>query len=297
MGGIWYMPTSQWSGNSNGEGNSLHYDINNAPVTTYEGNFGSQKYGLNAGIRVGNNSNAVGKIDQFMGYVGYDGFYLRAQSSDLFGTANLQCGSLSCQAQSSYAINTVYQNFQLVHSIGGNYENFWGIGYTTLALPQLYGIQSNSDFRQFTPFSIADPNSRFKIYSAFFGFDTLNWTSIAENNGFGFWLYTQDGIGFGSQSVSSSIQSSIESQAGGETMPSSLVTSMGDFSLTLGVKWEKQLPKYNMSIGSGLGFNVHAMLYDGGWNTFSTGNTASVKATAITFLVGFGPEFKLVARM
>jgi hypothetical protein len=52
-----------------------------------------------------------------------------------------------------------------------------------------------------------------------------------------------------------------------------------------------------MSIGSGFGFNVHAMLYDGGWNTFSTGNTSMVKATAITFLMGFGPEFKLVARM
>jgi len=158
-----------------------------------------------------------------MGYVGYDGFYLRAQSANLFGTANLQCGSSSCQTQ-SYGINTVYQNFELVHSIGGNYENFWGIGYTTLALPQLYGIQSNSGFRQFTPFSIADPASRFNLYSAFFDFDTLNWTSIAENNGFGFWLYTQDGIGFGSQSVSPSTQNSIQSLSGGETMPSSLVT-------------------------------------------------------------------------
>lgn len=290
--GFWYMPTTSWAGktSSTSGGGELHFSINNSPFTTYEGNIAVEKVGLSLGVSVDVDNNVVGKLNRLMGYIGAGGFFLRLQTTNLKGAADWQGTALTGQT-SHYNIDTSYQNIELVRAFGQDKSSFWGLAYSTLTLPEQISVWGNIN-NVYTGYDSVDPAGAMKIYSLLFGSDSLNWNSIRRNDGFGFWAYTQDMFGWGSQTVSAAVEDRISKYFGGRTIPTSLDTLLIDYTLTLGAKWERH--SSTMAIGLGLGFNFHGTIWMGGWNAEGSGSN-DLAAYTTTMLSGSGPEFKLIA--
>ena len=287
------MPTTSWQGRTAAAqdgGGRLSYVINNSPFTTYEGGFVNTTTGLSLGVSLDVDNNLVGKLNRVMGYVGFHGFFLRVQNATLKGTADWEGKALTGQPL-SYSINTTYQNIQLIRGLQDEKEWFWGFGYSTLTLPVQVSVWGDIN-RVYTNYDSVDPASQLKIYSLLFGFDTLNWYSLKANDGLGFWCFTQDMLGYGSQSVDPTVEQRIKTFYSGRTIPSSLTTTLIDYTLTIGMKWERRFSSTGW--GFGFGYNVHGMLFMSGWNVRGSGDS-DLNAYSTTGLSGHGPQFKLIA--
>jgi hypothetical protein len=65
-----------------------------------------------------------------------------------------------------------------------------------------------------------------------------------------------------------------------------------DYTLTLGMKWEKQFT--HAGLGVGVGYNFHGMAMMSGWNARGS-EPNDLNAYSNTLLAGHGPELKLLA--
>lgn len=291
-GGVWYIPSTVWDGKTTASqegGGNLNYSINNSPATTYEGGLINAQTSLSLGVSVDVDNNFVGKLNRLMGYIGYRGFFVRVQNTTLKGTANWKGPTLVGQPL-SYEISSTYQNVELIRMFDADNDMFWGIGYSTLTLPQQISVWGDIN-RVYTNYDNVDPASKIKIYSLLFGLDTLNWKSIAKSSGFGFWCFTQDLFGYGTQSVDPGVDQRIKAFYGGRTIPSSLDTSLIDYTLTIGAKWERRFTKAGLGIG--FGANFHGMWFMSGWNARGSGAN-ELNAYSTTMLAGYGPQIKLI---
>ena len=291
-GGAWYMPSTSWSGKTSASrdgGGNLHFKINDSPFTTYEGGLINTNTSLSLGVSIDVDNNLVGRVNRIMGYVGFHGFFLRVQNATLKGTARWEGSGLTGQP-SSYSIDSPYQNVQLIRMFDTAKDMFWGFGYSTVTLPQQVSVWGDKN-NVYTNQDSVDPASKIMIYSLIFGADNLNWSSIQHDDGFGFWCFTQDMFGYGNQTVDPAVNQRVKAFYGGRGIPTSLETSLIDYTLTLGAKWQRKFK--SSGVGVGLGYNVHGMYMMSGWN--ARGSEANdLNAYTTTFLAGHGPQLKVI---
>jgi hypothetical protein len=279
--------------------NQLAIDMDQTASTTYEGELFFKVLRLKVGLNVDVDNNLVGKLDRLMGYINYDGFTLRVQTSELRGTA-VWTGADLAGMPSSTRFDNPFISVDLLYYRQTGGLDYFGLGYTSYHLPVQLTILTwdparNSVWwaKQSTAYQ---PDMAFQIYSLLFGLDTLHEAftktgTLARMQGFGFWAATQDRAGAGISYISDETKGWIEAANPGTTLWSATqIAMLVDYNLILGAQWVGDLGP--VRLGAGAGFEIGGQTVMCVTPKGSVNSTAYVDASPSFYLFHYGPVLK-----
>ena len=289
--------TDGWFGEATPDDNNTKITMDRTWSTTYEGNFLFTKLKLNVGIDLDVDDNVIGKIYNILGYVGYQGFMLRAQTAELKGTLRWTGASLPGMPE-SVSFDNRYTSIDLLHAFkGGDYSNYWGIGYSSYMLPVQLDCLTYSDSRQEVWWAgdVYQPDMAFHIYSLLLGMDTLRSSFSGHGpQGLSVLCMTQDRAGGGVSYISDQAKAWVEEANPGCSLWSTTQLAMLiDYDLSLGVQWAGNAGP--VRIGAGMGYDL------GGQTILCTslkGGVSSdkyVDASPSLYLFHSGPFVRIIA--
>ncbi|MDY7028307.1 MAG: hypothetical protein SVR04_08430 [Spirochaetota bacterium] len=255
-----------WFGYSTPRQNQLSLDMERTACTTYEGDLFLKKLRLTLGLSVDVDDNLIGKFNRLMGYVNYEGFSLRVQSSTLRGTAEWN-GEAVAGMPGEYVFDNPLVSVDLLRYTDRDGIDYFGIGYTSYRLPVqldcLIYDTTRGEVWWAPQGAVYQPDMAFGIYSLLFGVDTLHeafaMTGImASMQGFRPWMATQDRVGVGLSHISDEARTWVETANSVDT-PRTLwsteqIAMLVDYDLTLGMQWVGDLGQ--LRLGFGIGFNI-----------------------------------------
>ncbi len=243
--------------------NQLTLDMDQTASTTYEGELFLRKLRLKVGLNIDVDNNLIGRLDRFMGYINYDGFALRVQTSELRGTA-VWTGAALPGMPAVYPFDNPFVAVDLLYYTKAGGIDYFGAGYTSYRLPVQLTILTYDPVRdsvwwadQSTAYQ---PDMAFHIYSALFGLDTLHEAfaragTFAGMQGLTVWMATQDRAGVGLAYISDEARGWIEAANYPKTLWSATqIAMLVDYNLILGAQWVGDLGP--VRLGLGLGFEV-----------------------------------------
>jgi hypothetical protein len=243
--------------------NKLSIDMDQTATTTYQGDLFFKKLRLKVGLNVDVDNNFVGKLNHLMGYVNYEGFELRVQTSTLRGTTVWSGATVPTMPTRSSFDNPFVSVDLLRYSGGMNGLSYWGAGYTSYRIPVqfdclIYDTARGEVWWGDNP--VYQPDLAFQIYSLLLGLDTFHaafagTSSMLAKDGPGVWMATQDRVGVGVSKISDEATSWVEAANGGRKLWSARqIAMLVDYDLTLGAQWIGNVRPVRLAIG--LGFNV-----------------------------------------
>lgn len=243
--------------------NQLTVDMDQTACTTYEGELFFKKLRLKVGLNIDVDNNLIGRLDRFMGYINYDGFTLRVQTSELRGTA-IWSGADHAGMPTEYPFDNPFVSVDLLYYRRTGGIDYFGAGYTSYRLPVQFTILTYSTAEDSvwwaTPYSTAyQPDMAFHIYSALFGLDTLHEAfarsgTFADMQGLTVWMATQDRAGVGLAYISDEARGWIEAADDLPLWSATQIAMLVDYDLILGAQWVGDLGP--VRLGLGLGFEV-----------------------------------------
>ena len=242
--------------------NQLAVTMDRTASTTYEGGLFFRKLKLKIGLDIDVDQNFVGKLDRLMGYLGYDIFEVRVETSSLKGTARW-LGTPQGGMPPSTSFDNPFVSVDLLYYLPRRGDTYVGIGYSSYRLPVqldclVYDTTHASVWWAPVP-SFYQPDMAFGIYSALLGIDTLHEAmghegSSGRYGGFGIWMWTQDRAGAGLASISSEAQGWIEAANKLPLWSATQISMLVDYNLTLGLQWVGGVGR--LHAGFGLGYNI-----------------------------------------
>lgn len=290
--------TDDWFGDSSSPRvNELSVSMDQTASTTYEGDLFFRKLRLKVGLNVDVDDNFIGKLNRFMGYVNYSGFTLRIQTSELRGTASWTGSAVSgMPTQSSFNNPFVSVDLLYYRQTGG--LDYFGIGYTSYRLPvQLDCLVYDPDKKEvWYGIDAYQSDMAFHIYSALLGLDTLYEAfmgsgTLAEMQGLGVWMATQDRAGVGLARISDQARGWVETANGGKTLWSAgQIAMLVDYNLILGLQWVRNLGP--VRLGLGLGFELGGQMVLCITPKGPVDDIGHVDASPSFYLFHYGPIFK-----
>ncbi len=239
----------------------MRVSMDQTASTTYEGDLFLKKLRLKLGLNVDIDNNFIGKLDRLMGYVNYDGFTLRVQTSTLRGTANWSGSTvLDMPTQSAFDNSFVGVDLLYYRQTGG--IDYFGIGYTSYHLPVQLDclVYSPAAGQVAKGIDSYQDDMSFQIYSILFGLDTLRESftrtgTFASMQGLSLWMATQDRAGAGLSYISDKARSWVEAANGGRRLWSATqIAMLVDYNLTVGLQWVRSYGP--VRLGLGLGYNL-----------------------------------------
>ena len=243
--------------------NQLTIDMDQTACTTYEGELFFKKLRLKVGLNIDVDNNLIGRLDRFMGYINYDGFTLRVQTSELRGTA-LWTGTDLAGMPAAYPFDNPFVSVDLLYYRQTGGIDYFGAGYTSYRLPvQLtiltYSTTEGSVWWAYPQSTAYQPDMAFHIYSVLFGLDThheaLTRTgTFAGMQGLAVWMATQDRAGAGLSYISDETRGWIETADSLPLWSATQIAMLVDYDLILGAQWVGDLGP--VRLGLGLGFEV-----------------------------------------
>ncbi len=279
----------------------IHMDA--TATTIYEGDLFFRKIGLSFGLKVDVDDNFIGKFNRFLGYVGYDDYSIRVQTSRLRGTLDWHGSVAGGLVPSSASFDNRFYTVDLLYYPASPGSQFYfGIGYTSYELPtQLECLVVNSAGEIVYGNQAYQPDMRFRIYSFLFGFDTLRSSFMGvdsfmnSGDGLGLWIATQDRFGGGVSRISDEARTWIEALNPGRSLyDRDQIVMMVDYLFTLGVRWTGGLGPARL--GLGLGYNVGGQVIMGMSSKFKAiSETDQVDASPNLYLAHHGVIFRLSA--
>ncbi len=278
--------------------NQLTIDMDQTASTTYEGELFFKKLRLKVGLNVDVDDNLIGRLNRFMGYINYDGFTLRVQTSELRGTA-IWTGANLPGMPFEYPFDNPFISVDLLYYKQSGGIDYFGAGYTSYRLPVQLTILTYStveDSVWWADQSTAyQPDMAFHIYSVLFGLDTLQEAfsrsgTFAQMQGLTVWMATQDRAGVGLSYISDEAKSWIEAANGNLPLWSATqIAMLVDYNLILGAQWVGDLGP--VRLGLGLGFEIGGQMV-----TCITPkgpvDSAHVDASPSFYLFHYGPILK-----
>ena len=243
--------------------NQLTIDMDQTACTTYEGELFFKKLRLKFGLDIDVDNNLIGRLDRLMGYINYDGFTLRVQTSELRGTA-LWTGTTLPGMPAVYPFNNRFVSVDLLYYRQTGGIDYFGAGYTSYRLPVQLTILTYDPVRDSVWWAAQStayqPDMAFHIYSVLFGLDTLHEAltrtgTFAGMQGLAVWMATQDRAGAGLSYISDEARGWIETADSPKTLWSATqIAMLVDYDLILGAQWVGDLGP--VRLGLGLGFEV-----------------------------------------
>ncbi|MDD4003647.1 MAG: hypothetical protein PHW69_00400, partial [Elusimicrobiaceae bacterium] len=186
LAGFSIVPNNQWkTGQFVSYEDYLSVDFDATALTTYEGSIWHNKTGLKLGISADVENNVIGKLNRFMGFLGYKRFILRVQNGRLRGTAYWTGPAVAGQPGSTKFDNK-YTNIDLLYWMkGGSNGMYWGLGYNEYALPVQVNAELYSASRGEIVYgnAVYQDNMEYKTYTAMFGFDTMTGAAMNSQRG------------------------------------------------------------------------------------------------------------------
>ena len=241
----------------------MNIDMDSTATTIYEGDLWFKKSGLSMGLKVDVDDNIIGKFKRFMGYLGYNNFSIRLQTSQLKGSLIWDPGfSVPDMPDISSFDNSFITVDLLYYPKTRGSDFYYGIGYTSYELPvQLECLILNTESEIIYGNYVYQPDMKFSIYSFLFGFDTLQSafmqvkSQMNTGDGFGPWIATQDRFGVGFSTISSEAQMWIENANPDRYLyDNHQFTMMVDYSLTIGARWIGNIGP--IRFGMGIGYTI-----------------------------------------
>ena len=277
--------------------NQLKVVMDQTASTTYEGGLFFKKLKLKVGLDVDVDKNFIGRLYRLMGYVGYDAFVLRVESSSLKGTAywiGTPQGGMPAQS----AFDNPFISVDLLYYPLGGAIDYFGLGYMSYHLPVqldclMYDTKRASVWWA-QVVSFYQPDMAFGIYSFLFGMDSLREGLVRKGvmgqvQGFGPWLWTQDRAGAGISSIGAQAQGWIETANNLPLWSATQIPMLVDYNLTLGLQWVGGLGR--LRLGFGLGYNVGGQILIC-ITPKGPVETGYVDASPSVYLVHYGPMLK-----
>jgi hypothetical protein len=257
-----------WFGYTTPRQNQLSLAMERTASTIYEGDLFLKKPRLTLGLRVDVDvdDNFIGKLNRLMGYVGYEGFSLRVQTSRLRGTAQWN-GEPITGMPDEYGFDNPFVSVDLLRYTRKGSIDYFGLGYTSYRLPVQLDCLIYDTTRGTVWWApqgaVYQPDMAFGIYSLLFGIDTLRQAFagtglMAKMQGLRPWMATQDRAGVGLSRISDEARAWVETANSVDT-PRTLwsakqIAMLVDYDLTLGLQWVGDLG--SIRLGFGLGFNI-----------------------------------------
>jgi len=277
--------------------NQLTIDMDQTASTTYEGELFFKKLRLKVGLDIDVDNNLIGRLDRFMGYINYDGFTLRVQTSELRGTA-FWTGADLAGMPAVYPFDNPFVSVDLLYYRQTGGIDYFGAGYTSYRLPVQLTILTYSDAEGSvwwaTQCTAYQPDMAFHIYSGLFGLDTLHEALVrrgtfAGMQGLTIWMATQDRAGVGLAYISDETRGWIEAANSLPLWSATQIAMLVDYDLILGAQWVGDLGP--VRLGLGLGFEV------GGQTVMCVTpkgpvDSAHVDASPSFYLFHYGPILK-----
>jgi len=288
IAGISVIPSTNWkSGQFISREDYLNLDFDATQFTSYEGSIW-HKSGLSLGVQAEVDGNAVGRLQKILGYLGYKKFMLRMQSGDLRGKATWN-GPATAGQPSSVDFESKFSSVDLL--MWGKAEFFYGVGYASYEIPMQVNTEVlNSAGQIVYGREVYDDAVPVKSYAFLFGFDTMQSALRNDQEGFGFWAYTQDRVGVGTVELSNKAVTRAETaNPGRKAMSTSLFSGMVDYDLTLGIYWIKKISKSTLSLGTGYSFSGETVLPFGGGQLT---NSTQIRLAPIPYLLRHGLVLK-----
>ncbi|HOX23470.1 MAG TPA: hypothetical protein PLL10_08405 [Elusimicrobiales bacterium] len=286
--GISVIPSTNWkSGQFVSREDYLNLDFDTTQFTSYEGALW-HKSGISLGVQADVDGNAVGRVQKFLGYLGYKNFMLRMQTGDLRGTANWNGPATSGQP-SSVKFESKYSSVDILK--WGKSDFYYGFGYASYEIPMQVNTEVlNGSGEIVYGKEVYDDAVPVKSYAFLFGFDTMQKALMSENTGFGFWAYTQDRFGLGTMDLSDKAITRAETaNPGRRAMSDNLFSGMVDYDLTLGVYWTGKAKSAKLSFGTGYSFSGETVIPFGGGQL---SNTSQIRLAPIPYIYRHGLVFK-----
>ncbi|MCD6396755.1 MAG: hypothetical protein J7L71_04395 [Spirochaetaceae bacterium] len=237
--------------------------MDSTATTIYEGDLWVKKIGLSMGIRVDIDNNFIGKINRFLGYIGYHKYSVRVQTSRLKGTLNWNpVYAIPGMLNTAYFDTSFLTVDLLYYPRNQGSQFYYGIGYSSYQLPVLLeslilDVNKNIIYGN----DVYQPDMKFSIYSCLFGFDSFQSafmeikSLINTGDGFAPWIATQDRFGGGLSVISSEAQTWIENANPGRYLyDKNQITMMVDYNLTIGARWIGNIGL--VRLGMGLGYTI-----------------------------------------
>jgi len=300
MVGFSIIPNTTWkSGQFVSYKDYLNMDFYQTAFTTFEGSIWHNKTGLKLGVSADFDDNMVGKLNKFMGLVGYKKFVLRVQNSKLKGTANWT-GTPTAGQPASILFNNKYTSIDLLYWKNPKkpLSMYFGLGYTAFSMPvQLNAEVYNTTTKQVVyAKAVYQDQMDYKVYTAMFGFDTMTSAIMGDAKGFGFWAYSQDKIGFGNMEISAEGKRRIEAANAanypGRTLKTTSLTAAPiDYDATFGMFWKGNIKRASVALG--LGYNISGMVvFAFGGGVFKDAD--HISPDPFPYLMRTGPVMKAV---
>lgn len=315
-GGVSLIPYDNWvSGNFNqfmsvvnpisaGELKKLvDIEMDATATTIYEGDLRFRKLGLTAGFKVDVDDNFIGKLNRVMGYLGYQAFSLRLQTSRLRGTLDWNGSAVAGMPDSADFDNRFVTVDLLYYPQKQGSDFYFGLGYMSYELPTQIEclVVSGATGEIVYGNDVYQPDMKFRTYSFLFGFDTLQSAFMGtpsllnSGDGFGFWAATQDRFGGGMSRISEETETWVETANPGRFLrDNDQIIMMVDYNLTLGVRWTGDLGP--VRLGAGAGYNLGGQVIiamSSSWGPIT--RTDQVDASPNLYLAHHGVILKLTA--
>jgi hypothetical protein len=241
----------------------LYIDMDSTATTIYEGDIWFGDSGLTMGFKLDLDDNFIGKFNSILGYIGYNNYSIRMQTSSLRGDLTWKSDYTVPDMPDNFSFDNRFVTIDLIYYPDSQGSDFYlGLGYTSYELPvQLDCLVVNELGNIVYGNHVYQPDMKFRIYSFLFGFDTLHSAYMEVDSimntgdGFGAWLATQDRFGFGFSEISSQAETWIESaNPGRELYDDKQFTMMVDYNLILGIRWVGNSGPAR--IGAGMGYSL-----------------------------------------
>jgi len=298
--GIIYSPITRWymkqafSSGSGQESNLLHFTSSPEAFTTYEGSIWTEM-GFNIGAAASVDDNYVGKINRFIGFVGFDNVSMRMATGRITGTAHWE-GIQAADQPADIKVDTTYKSVSLLYAPGGDEEELTvGIGYKTYTLPTQFKTTFYYQGRKKVGNSAYQDNIKYPSYSFFFNMDTMQKFMNRRDEGFHFWANMQTSFSYTKIKTPPELYDrimAVQTVSGLTVKRQSSIPGAGaESDCYFGLMWIKDFGSSNLGVAVGGNFDINVMT----WNFHSESKQDMVlNVETHTGIIRYGPVLRVL---
>ena len=298
--GIFYSPITRWymkqafsSGDSQ-ESNLLHFTSSPEAFTTYEGSIWTDM-GFNIGATASVDDNYVGKINRFVGFIGFESVSMRMASGRITGTAHWDGIAATGQA-TDIKVDTTYRSIALLWAPGGEEEELTiGIGYKSYTLPTQFKTTFHYKGSVKVGNSAYQDNIKYPSYSFLFNMDTMQKFMNRRDEGFHFWANMQTSFSYTKIKTPPELYDRIlevQTVPGLTVKRQSYIPGGGsDSDCYFGLMWIKNSGDSSLGIALGGNFDINVMVWN--WNSQSKQDMV-LNVETHTGIIRYGPVIRVL---
>ncbi len=298
--GIFYSPITRWymkqafSYGNGQESNLLHFTSSPEAFTTYEGSLWTDM-GFNLGAAASVDDNYIGRINRFIGFIGFEKLSMRMATGRITGTAHWE--GIPAAGQPTYIkVDTTYRSVSLLYAPGGEEEELTiGIGYKTYTLPTQFKTTFYYKGSKKVGNSAYQNNIKYPSYGFFINMDTMQKYMNRKDEGFHFWANMQTSFTYTKIKTPPELYDRIlevQTVPGLSIKRQSYIPGGGaDSDCYFGLMWIKNFGDSRLGIAVGGNFDINVMT----WNFHSESKQEMVlNVETHTGVIRYGPVIRVL---